>query len=105
MGIQSLGNGVDSHDHSSSCSPQPSSGRRRTSTVDSFNSFLSLSQKNQSQRGAIFRRVGGASMFSDRHLGDNSFILEEGEINGSFPQEIIDGNSNHSHIDEETREK
>lgn len=104
LDVQSLGNGVDSHDHSSSCSPQPS-GRRRTSTVDSFNSFLSLSQKNQSQRGAIFRRVGGAGMFSDRHLVSNSFILEEGEINGSFPRQIIDDNSNHSHIDEETREK
>ena len=92
---------MDSHDQSSASSPKPS-GRARTSTVDSMGSLLSLSQKNQSQRGAIFRRVGGATMFSNQNLGHSSFILEEGELSASY---VVENKSGESDLDDQSREK
>jgi hypothetical protein len=101
-------NGADSYESrdQSSNSSVKLSGRQRSSTVDSYNSFASLSQKNvQSQRGAIFRRVTGSPMLN---FGDTSFILEEGETNGSptriFPRQIMKTVSDHD-LNEESREK
>jgi hypothetical protein len=105
---ESEANGADSYESrdQSSNSSVKLSGRQRSSTVDSYNSFASLSQKNvQSQRGAIFRRVTGSPMLN---FGDTSFILEEGETNGSptriFPRQIMKTVSDHD-LNEESREK
>ncbi len=99
----------ESRDHSSHSSPK-TGGRARTSTVDSMNSFLSWSQRNKSQRGAIFRRVGGAVNMLDSYRDGNhdSFILEEPEYNGSpdvFPRQVMQDNISDYDLDEEAREK
>lgn len=108
MDNESGANGADSYESrdQSSHSSMKLSGRQRTSTIDSLNSYTSISQKNvQSQRGAIFRRVTGSPML---HFGDNTFILEEGESNGSparlFPRQIMNTSSDHD-LTEESREK
>ena len=81
MDNQSTTNGMDSNefrDQSSSSSPK-TYGRQRTSTLDSYNSFLSQ-RPVQAQRGAIFRRVTGTpATFHTPSAGHSSFILEEVE--------------------------
>ena len=107
LDLQAFVDGIGSHesrDQSSNSSPK-TSGRQRTSTVDSYNSFTSFSQRNQSQRGAIFRRVGGPAMYQSQR-GDNSFILEE-ESHGSpdvFTRQPMDTNSEFD-MDEASRDK
>ena len=102
-----FGTGTGSNDQSSSSSPK-TSGRQRTSTVDSYNSFHSYSRR-ASQRGAIFRRVGGAAALFPSMTGDNSFILEEAESNGGSPnvfpaQAAVDNISDYD-LSEASREK
>ena len=102
--MQSFLNGmgsIESRDQSSNSSPK-TSGRQRTSTVDSYNSFLSISHRNQTQRGAIFRRVGGPTILNQRT--GNSFILEEAESLGSLPRQAVDAISDYD-MDEDNREK
>ncbi len=111
MDSQSFMNAMDSNgsrDQSSHSSPKMG-GRARTNTVDSMSSYLSWSQKNKSQRGAIFRRVGGTvNMLDSYRSGHNSFILEEPEYNGSpdvFPRQEMEDNISEYDLDEESRDK
>jgi len=107
MDDESTTNGMDSHE-SRDQSPK-TSGRQRTSTVESFNSFRS--QRNiQSQQGAIFRRVTGTPLFHIPNGDQNSIISEEGEFNGDptalFSQQFVETDSDFdSNSNEDRREK
>ena len=103
--------GISSNDQSSSSSPKTPAtpaGRQRTSTMDSYNSYASYSRR-QSQKGAIFRRVGGAAALFPSMTGDNSFILEEGEPNGGstdlFPEQAAVETVSDYDFSEASREK
>ena len=105
MDNQSTTNGMDLHDsRDQSSSSAQQFNRARTSTIDSFNSFVS--QRNQSQRGAIFRRVANSPMNFTQN-GDNSSILDECEsYKGQkiFPGKIIE-TSSEAAMSEESRDK
>lgn len=101
---------VDNYERDASSSSSPkTTGRQRTSTVDSYNSFRS--RNGLLQRGATFRRV--TDMFYTPNGDRNSqFILEESEsndLNGSpalFPRQIIDSSSqSESELNDESRDK
>ena len=102
-------NGMDSNEsrsQTSHSSPKVFSGRARTSTVDSMSSYLSWSQRNKSQRGAIFRRVGGEVNMLENYRSGN--ILEEPEYNGSpdaFPRQFATDNISDFGLDEDNADK
>jgi hypothetical protein len=70
------------------------SGRQRTSTLDSYNSFRSQNNAS-SQRGALFRRVIGTSMLQIPIGGPDSFVSEGRFSEGStfsFHPQFVDTN-------------
>jgi len=78
------------HDKLGGSSP---SGRQRTSTVDSYNSFHS--QNTSTQRGASFRRVTGTSILQIPARDPNDFVSEvclQGSTS-SFPHQYAETNA------------
>lgn len=81
----------DNQDHLDGSSSPASSGRQRTSTLDSFSSYRS--QRTSSQRGALFRRVMGPSVLQLPTGGPDSLASEGGRYERSpttFPHQFIE---------------